>query len=377
MSEILAIIPARGGSKRIPHKNIRDFCGKPLIAHAIEQAKSTSFVSRVIVDTDSAEIAAVAKKYDAEVPFLRPKNLATDTAQATDAIIHLLERLKKDEGYEPTHVLILQTTSPLREMRDIDACFEMMQRTGASSVLTVAPTHPRLYHLDAEQRLIPANREPVDSTNVQAWPPAYLLNGCFVYLIKTEALLREKKIITADTRAVICDKWRSVDLDEPEDWGVAELLYRHREEIRRSLGHIKRQMQTAPPAPFKHKDFDGWNEVKKKTDSEERRLYTVREIWWCRFGVNVGTEQDGRGEWYVRPCIILRGFGPDACLVVPLTTSVRKHLLRVSVGLVEGREARANLSQMRVVDTRRLERKIGFLGKEIFTNIRKIASRLC
>ena len=124
------------------------------------------------------------------------------------------------------------------------------------------------------------------------------------------------------------------------------------------------------------KDFDAWNEIKKKTDAEQRRLYTVREIWWCRLGVNVGTEQDGSGHWYVRPCVILRGFGADACLIAPLTTSIREHPLRLSVGLVDGRVARANLSQLRVIDTRRLERKIGFLDKEAFASVRKAARAL-
>lgn len=124
------------------------------------------------------------------------------------------------------------------------------------------------------------------------------------------------------------------------------------------------------------KDFNGWNEIKKKTNNEKPRLYTVREIWWCRFGVNVGSEQDGSGEWYVRPGVILRGFGPGACLIVPLTTSLREHSLRVPVGLIDGREARANLSQMRVIDTRRLERKIGFLDKETFAGLRKAARGL-
>ncbi|OGG66458.1 hypothetical protein A3D71_01155 [Candidatus Kaiserbacteria bacterium RIFCSPHIGHO2_02_FULL_55_20] len=123
------------------------------------------------------------------------------------------------------------------------------------------------------------------------------------------------------------------------------------------------------------KDFDGWNEVKKKTNAEQPRLYTVREVWWCRLGVNVGTEQDGKGEWHVRPCVIMRGFGPDACLVVPLTTSSRKHALRVPVGLVEGQEARANLSQLRVVDTRRLQNRIGFLDKAPFDALRKKAAK--
>jgi mRNA interferase MazF len=121
------------------------------------------------------------------------------------------------------------------------------------------------------------------------------------------------------------------------------------------------------------KDFDGWNKIKKQTHEERPRLYTVREIWWCRLGVNIGTEQDGKGEWYVRPCVIIRGFGPDACLVIPLTTSEREHPLRVPIGLVEGFEARANLSQIRVIDTRRLEEKVGFLEKEVFLELRKAA----
>ena len=124
------------------------------------------------------------------------------------------------------------------------------------------------------------------------------------------------------------------------------------------------------------KDFDVWNEVKIKTNSEKPRRYTVRETWWCRIGVNVGTEQDGKGAWFVRPCVIVRGFGPDACLVVPLTTSLREHALRIPVGLVEGKSAKANVSQMRVVDTRRLEEKIGFLDKEAFNSVRKAARAL-
>ena len=119
------------------------------------------------------------------------------------------------------------------------------------------------------------------------------------------------------------------------------------------------------------KNFDAWNEVKKKTDEEIQRLYTVREIWWTRLGINIGTEQDGKGEWFVRPCIILRGFGPNACLVIPLTTSTHEHVLRILVGSVNGRTVRANMSQIRVVDTRRLVRKIGFLDKEIFARLRK------
>src|SRR3989338_4420352 len=233
--KVLAIIPARGGSKRIPNKNIRDFCGKPLIAYAIEQAKASPFVNRYIGETNAKEIGDNEKKYGGEVPFLPPPHLATDSAQVVDSILHLLEQLKKEESYEPTHVLILQTTSPLREQRDIKACFGMMQKTSATTVLTVTPTHPRLYHLKKDGSLVLGNKFSDDSTNVQAWRPAYLLNGCFVYLMKASALRKERTIITKNTKAVVCDKWRSVDLDEPEDWVVAEMLYRHKKEIEDSI----------------------------------------------------------------------------------------------------------------------------------------------
>ncbi len=124
------------------------------------------------------------------------------------------------------------------------------------------------------------------------------------------------------------------------------------------------------------KDFDGWNTIKKQAHAEKPRLYTVREIWWCRLGINIGTEQDGKGDLFLRPVVIMRGFGADACLVVPLTTSAREHALRIPVGMVEGYPARANISQMRIVDARRLVEKVGFLEKDIFAALRKAAKAL-
>lgn len=115
---------------------------------------------------------------------------------------------------------------------------------------------------------------------------------------------------------------------------------------------------------------------KKSAHNELPRLYTVREIWWVRLGVNIGTEQDGKGERFLRPCVILRGFGPDACLVVPLTTSARAHPLRIPVGQVDGEDARANFSQLRVVDTRRLVEKITFLDVKVFDALRTAARNL-
>lgn len=125
------------------------------------------------------------------------------------------------------------------------------------------------------------------------------------------------------------------------------------------------------------KDFDSWNENKKQIqEKSESKLYHEREIWWCALGVNVGFEQDGSGATFQRPVLILKGFSRNICLVIPLTTSLKKHYLRVSVGTVDGKQASALLSQPRVIDTQRLVNKIGFLDKEIFSRIRKAAKDL-
>ncbi len=209
-----------------------------MIAYAIEQAGSCSFVDRVVVDTDSPKIAAVAKHYGAEVPFLRPAHLATDKAGISDALIYLLGRLKKDENYVPDYILLLQTTSPLRELKDIEGCWTLIKKTGADTVLTVCPTHPRLYYMDEKQNIVLANGSEKQSTNIQEWRPAYVLNGCFVYIFKTAEFLKQKTVIMKNTKAIVCDKWRSVDLDNPEDWALAEFLYKNKKAIEANIKKI-------------------------------------------------------------------------------------------------------------------------------------------
>lgn len=233
--KILAIIPARGKSKRIPDKNIKNFLGKPLIAYTIEQARSCNFINRIIVDTDSSKIAKVALKLGVEVPWLRPAKLAGDKSEVVDSILYNLRQLKDKENYEPDYIIILQATSPLRKKKDIEECWRTMQKTKASTVLTVCPTHPKFYYLSAGNKLILVNGSETKSTNIQAWRPGYILNGCFVYIIKTSALLKEKVIITKNTKAVICPRWRSVDLDNFEDWALAECLYKNEKKIAKRI----------------------------------------------------------------------------------------------------------------------------------------------
>jgi len=237
--DILVIIPARSGSKRIKRKNIRKFLGRPLIVYAIEQAKALKLPSRVVVDTDSPEIAKIALRHGAEVPFLRPAHLATDNSPVADSLLYLLKRLKREEGYNPAYVMVLQTTSPLREKKDIEECWKLMQSTNATTVLTICPTHPRLYYVNKHNNIILANKTKTQSTNMQAWKPAYILNGCFVYIVKTGALLKEKKVVTKRTKAIVCPKWRSIDLDHTEDWVLAELVYKNKHEIEKKIKRFR------------------------------------------------------------------------------------------------------------------------------------------
>ena len=233
--KILAVIPARAGSKRIPNKNIRNFLGKPLIAYTIKQALKVSFVDRVIVDTDSLKYAAIAKKYGAEVPFLRPAELATDTARANDVLAYFLGQLKKKDVYVPDYIVYLQTTSPLRELGDIKECWELMKNSDATTVLTACVTPPWLYYMDEKKNIISVNKPVNQASNARVLrSPMYILNGG-VYVLKVDAFLKEHSFITKNTKAIIYDKWRSVDVDTPEDWVMAELLYKNKKAIERSI----------------------------------------------------------------------------------------------------------------------------------------------
>jgi CMP-N,N'-diacetyllegionaminic acid synthase len=143
--DIIAIIPARGGSKGVPGKNLRSVAGKPLIAWTIEQARASSSLARVVVSTDNEEIAEAALRSGAEVPFVRPAELATDTAATEPALIHALDWLEKNEGYRPTLVMLLQPTCPVRKAGSINRAVKHFSDENANSLLSVREIHPFLW----------------------------------------------------------------------------------------------------------------------------------------------------------------------------------------------------------------------------------------
>ncbi len=232
--KIIAIVPARSGSKGISNKNTRLFAGKPLIAHTIETAKASPSIDRIVVSTDSEEIAAVARDFGAEVPFLRPPELAMHESSIVDAVVHLLDQLKK-ENYAPTHVLLLQPTSPLRTTEDIEKAIELFEKSDADSLVSICRTENILMTKDESDVLTIVNPEMLKSPNRQELPTYYKLDGSMIYLVKTDLFLKEHSFLAGKLVGYEIERWRAVDLDEPQDFVVGEFLYKNQEQLEKDI----------------------------------------------------------------------------------------------------------------------------------------------
>lgn len=216
----LGLIPARGGSKGIPRKNIKLMAGKPLIAWAIESALRAPSLAAVAVTTDDLEIAEVARQHGAQVPFLRPAELARDDTPGVDPVLHALEQLPQYDS-----VLLLQPTSPLRTTADIEACLTLAQITSAPCVVSVSPAqqHPYwMYRID-ERQLLQSLFDLPQVTRRQDLPPIYAANGA-LYFADASWLRRRRTFISPETAAFVMPAASAVDLDTPLDWKLAELL---------------------------------------------------------------------------------------------------------------------------------------------------------
>jgi CMP-N-acetylneuraminic acid synthetase len=224
----LALVVARGGSKSIPRKNLAPLAGKPLLAWTIEAAHVCETEVRIVVSTDDAEIADVARAARAEVPFMRPPELARDDTPSIDVVLHAVEQLASG-GYYPDRVLLLQPTSPLRAPDDIDAAFRLADERDATSVVSVceARNHPWLTKRVTAGGLLEdfIAHEPV--VRRQDLEPAFALNGA-VYLTRTGWLRSHRSFYSEPTHAYVMPAERSVDVDEPWDLELCELILRKR-----------------------------------------------------------------------------------------------------------------------------------------------------
>ena len=224
--KILCIIPARGGSKRLPGKNSKPLLGKPLIGYAIAAAKESKYVDTVVVSTDDEAIAAVARNCGAEVPFMRPAELATDTARTIPVLQHAVSYYEsKGEVFDL--IVLIQPTSPGVLAEDVDAAIEKLLQSGANSCVSICEITDRpelMYRLADDGHITPYVGG--SEARSQDMPPLYRLNGA-VYVTPRDTLMKENKIYDDQNgTAILMPRERSTDIDTPLDFALAETLMR-------------------------------------------------------------------------------------------------------------------------------------------------------
>lgn len=226
---VLGIIPARGGSKGIPRKNIKKLNGKPLIAYTIEEALKSKYIDRIVVTTEDMEIAEISKKYGAEVPFIRPAELAEDDTPGIDPIIHCIKWLRDNEGYSPDYVYQLQCTLPLRTVEHVDEAMELMVRTGGDAVVSVCKSEHSPYWMKKIEngRLIDFLDSYSNNRRRQELPIVYRLNGA-IHIAKTHILLKYGSWYTDFTTPYIMDYVSSIDIDDIHDFKFVEFLIKEK-----------------------------------------------------------------------------------------------------------------------------------------------------
>lgn len=235
--KIMAVIPARGGSKGVPRKNIAQLGGKPLIAYTIEVAKRSLMIDAAIVSTDDVEIAEVAKCLGADVPFLRPAELAQDDSPDIDYLKHALKWVEVHRGWRPEILAILQPTMPFRRVKDVDGALRFMVGQGCDSVRTLAvPTHVTPYKMWFLDDLQTGKISPVLKTKYferlgtdvprQKLKPCYWQPG--VLMATRSEIVRQGKVWGPDLRGYVVDIRTTHDIDEPADLEYAEFLMQKR-----------------------------------------------------------------------------------------------------------------------------------------------------
>jgi len=235
---VLCTICARGGSKGIPNKNIKPLLGKPLIAHTIETALNSKWIDRVVVSTDSEKIAEIAKEYNAEVPFMRPAELSTDTAPKLPVIRHLVSNYLESNTFKPDFVIDLDPTSPLRIEDDIDQAMQMISKDeNCDSVITGyhSDKNPYFNMIEIDKngfaQLSKKNTgKPI--TSRQEAPPVFSMNAS-IYIWRTSVLMTRKNIIEGRVKFFEMPRSRSIDIDHEIDFMIVENLMK----INKNVSH--------------------------------------------------------------------------------------------------------------------------------------------
>lgn len=228
---ILAVIPARGGSKSVPRKNIAQIAGKPLIAYTVQEALKVSAITDLVVSTDDEEIGTVARSLGAQVPFLRPAELATDNAQSAPVLKHCLLHMEKFHSTHYDAVLMLQPTTPLRQAEHIEKAIQMMRDSDCESVVSVVSVegnHPfRMKRLVGDRLINYVEQGFEDMRPRQVLPAVYIRNGA-IYLSRRDVVVKQDRIVGEYCLGFEMPPEESINIDDRLDFKMAEFMLRER-----------------------------------------------------------------------------------------------------------------------------------------------------
>lgn len=228
---ILGVIPARGGSKGVPRKNVFPLGGKPLIGHSIESAKKAKGLTHLMVSTDDAEIARVSNEFGLPVPFLRPALLATDNALSVDVMKHAVTKMESLHQIKFDYLVLLQPTTPFRQPEDIDQAIRLLIEFSCDTIVSlvdVGANHPaRMYQMSSDRRMLPIIDEGTKMAPRQDLPPVYIRSGD-VYACRRDVPFQYNSLLGPDTRGFAIPASRAVNIDTLRDLQIAEFLFEGR-----------------------------------------------------------------------------------------------------------------------------------------------------
>ena len=351
--DAVAIIPARGGSKRIPKKNIKDFFGKPLIAYSIEVALASKLFEKVIVTTDDKIIAKIAQDYGAEVPFIRPAELSDDFSGTTDVVNHAIEYLES-QGEHYKYVCTIYATAPLLQKQYLIQGYEELKKSNtinAFSATTMPFPIQRTFKLNSNGRCEMFTPQYYMSRS-QDLEEAYQDAGQFYWTNKELEKNSINKIMFSDISIpIILPRHLVQDIDTLEDWQRVEKLY---EVLNKNI-------------------YDRWNSLKQKLEKRKQLQFNERDVFFISMGQNIGFEQYGKGEEFLRPVVVVKKFNKHLFLGIPLSSKIKNGFFFHTIHFKE-RENSALLLQSKTFDSKRIKYKLATLSQNEF---KKLVEKFC
>lgn len=347
-SKSIAIIPARGGSKRIPKKNIKEFFGKPLIAYSIEVALASNLFDKVVVTTDDENIALIAKEYGADVPFIRPKELSDDFT-GTGAVVEHAVNYLESQGEKYDYICTIYATAPLLQKEYLIQGFEQLKNSDAKrafSVTTMPFPIQRTFKVNQDGRCEMFTPKHFMARS-QDLEEAYQDAGQFYW--ENRNITSNEIAFGKDSIPIVLPRHLVQDIDTLEDWKRVELMYQ-----------------------ALHQDiYDNWNNLKKRLSTNNKRIHIRNsEIYFTSIGHNIGYEAYGKDELFLRPVLVYKKLTHSTFIGIPLTSKPKSGSYYFKFSYKKDKYSYASLNQLKVFDTKRIVYKSGNIKKDDFDKLK-------